>query len=362
MKKFLLALFVAFGCGSIVSAQTNRIATLKHGEYMSHYYGLDALTDAYNAAQAGDVITLSPGTFTWPNIYSYNFEKSITVRGAGFDNPEGNTYISGEISICLSGNEAVATWEGVIFNTRVNIQRKANAEEQGTLNFIKCDFTGSDYGLRLNLEYNNLKKAPKVRLYNCIVRNTCYFEYGSCPDFVAYNSYVKTPKCNSSISLAPAAIASFVNCVIEFNKDAQYACGFNLYNSICNWVGDYAGDDWNCILPSTTTSENCLSINKSALFNYTATNINNKYADSVSDVFKTYTGNLSIWSVITEKFELTDEAKATYLGTDGTEIGMYGGMYPYTTNLQYPIVSKFNVEPRTTKEGKLTVEIEVDGK
>ena len=60
-----------------------------------------------------------------------------------------------------------------------------------------------------------------------------------------------------------------------------------------------------------------------------------------------------------ETYELTDEAKAKFLGTDGTEVGMYGGVLPYTSTPSYPQITKMNVANKTTADGKLSVEIEV---
>ena len=60
-------------------------------------------------------------------------------------------------------------------------------------------------------------------------------------------------------------------------------------------------------------------------------------------------------------YTLTDEAKSTYLGTDGTEVGIYGGIYPYSpvpTNLR---VTRCNVASQSSPEGTLSVDIEVNG-
>lgn len=53
-------------------------ATLQSGDNFTPFYGANAFVDAYNAAVDGDVITLSPGTFTPANI-----EKSVAIIGAG---------------------------------------------------------------------------------------------------------------------------------------------------------------------------------------------------------------------------------------------------------------------------------------
>ena len=55
------------------------VATLKHGDNISFYYGANALVDAHEDAETGDIITLSSGTFTTPNWFS----QAITWGGAG---------------------------------------------------------------------------------------------------------------------------------------------------------------------------------------------------------------------------------------------------------------------------------------
>lgn len=57
--------------------------------------------------------------------------------------------------------------------------------------------------------------------------------------------------------------------------------------------------------------------------------------------------------------DLTDEAKAQYKGSDGTQVGMYGGTLPFNTTPSYPQITKMNVAKKTTADGKLSVEIEV---
>ena len=75
-----------------------------------------------------------------------------------------------------------------------------------------------------------------------------------------------------------------------------------------------------------------------------------------SSIFKTYTEDASI---DIDTFELTDEAKTSYLGNDGTEVGIYGGTMPFVTTPSYPIITKCEVADKTTADGKLNVSFEV---
>ena len=78
--------------------------------------------------------------------------------------------------------------------------------------------------------------------------------------------------------------------------------------------------------------------------------------DTIKSVFKTYNGTDGF--SFNELYELTDEAKTKYIGTDGTQVGLHGGMgfdlVPSTLQ-----ITKCEVAPRSTTDGKLSVSIEV---
>ena len=60
-------------------------------------------------------------------------------------------------------------------------------------------------------------------------------------------------------------------------------------------------------------------------------------------------------------YTLTEEAKNILKGTDGTEVGIYGGNIPYDATPTNPRITKFEVAQKTTADGKLSVDIEVNG-
>ena len=77
--------------------------------------------------------------------------------------------------------------------------------------------------------------------------------------------------------------------------------------------------------------------------------------DSYSEVFVTYDGSFSE----EEDYRLIDEIATGFLGNDGTEVGIHGGMVPYQTRPFYLLPVRYNVANRSTIDGKLSVEIEV---
>lgn len=364
MKKIIFAMAVLFGCATKSFAQTSFIATLQHEGEFTHYYGAGALTTAYNAAEAGDIITLSPGTFTSPGT----IDKSITLRGAGIETNDTTsaaampnlTFVSGDLTFRSTESKYVTTVEGIRFYNTVCVENNASGNGQGSIKFIK-NYIGvmkATVGSVFSEE-----RGPKTRIYNCILYDFI-FNVNAYPDFLLYNCFVKDPRWDGS---AIETTSTFTNCVVKWQK--VYYNGYNrpykerahymnFYNCIFYESLDASSYLWNNVLPNTATCINCLSINDSSLFSSIVSGANNKTISNIADVFRTYSGDPS-WK---ESFELTDAAKEAYIGTDGTQIGMQGGNYPYTTTVQYPVVTKFNSDPQTNKAGMLNVEVEVDGK
>ena len=60
-----------------------------------------------------------------------------------------------------------------------------------------------------------------------------------------------------------------------------------------------------------------------------------------------------------EKYELPEEAQSQYLGTNGTQVGIYGGTLPFSSTPTNPQITKCNVAAKSTADGKLSVDIEV---
>ena len=57
---------------------------------------------------------------------------------------------------------------------------------------------------------------------------------------------------------------------------------------------------------------------------------------------------------------MSDEVRKKYVGSDGKELGIYGGSMPFTSKTSIPQITKCEVAPQSTKEGKLSVNIVVE--
>lgn len=339
MKKFILSM-VAFMVATISYAQNMLVATLTHGDEITMYYGNWALYQAHNAAQSGDVINLSGGSFA-----SVKITKGITLRGTGIDDVS-PTYLSGDFSIEVPSTETNRlTMEGIRCSGKITMSGDCSNPY-----FVKCRFT--------NL-YSGSFSMKNATFVNCIIGH-CSLKGGGTLQFI--NSDVTLDELNPSGAL-------FKNCLIEsaYSGQNKYIYYSQIYNSIIYQTKNTSDIDNSSNLnnydfPSSTSCHNCLFIgyrysivrsDSGSSGNYS---VHHDDTNALTKVFKGYEDGDSKWFY---NYELTDEAKKKYLGDDGTEVGIYGGVLPYSSIPSYPRITKMNVANKTTADGKLSVEIEV---
>ena len=77
--------------------------------------------------------------------------------------------------------------------------------------------------------------------------------------------------------------------------------------------------------------------------------------NSYEEVFETFAGTVEY----NENYQLKSDFASSFLGNDGTEVGIHGGMNPYNSRPPYMIIRNTNVAGRTTDDDKLSVEIEI---
>lgn len=340
MKK-LISLFVVLMCMTAVKAQSPLIATLNHGDKVSVYYGYGALVEANEAASHGDVITLSAGTFKSPTI-----EKNITLRGAGAEVDTEMTRLDGDIYIVGAPDsiDGHLTMEGIFCNDQLFYGARSKGYIVKNAHFIKCVFE------KVTPQYTE-SKLDNANFVQCKITSYIYLNsINTTANF--QNCYIDSPGLSSNSS----CYYTFNNCIIKYNSAYQPLCNSLFTNCIL-----YHGSTNPYKLSSSCQAYNCLGISNANNNIFSNLYPINKYetisSSNISSIFKTYTGTYKE----TETFELTDSAKTKYLGMDGREVGIYGGVFPFTLESSLPKITKFNVASKSTEEGKLRVEIEVSG-
>ena len=324
---FVLLLVVA---GMKNALAQNPMATLQHGDSITGvFYGIDALSYANSAAANGDIITLSSGTFRGGTSFEY---KNLSIRGAGcaFDTLANTapTIINGDIYVGQHDNGLLI--EGVCVNGTVQyLGRSSNVK------FVKCFINCVKVGSASNTYMN------KYQFINCIIN-----------EFKAYRIY-------------STSIINSVVCFTSFYQDSEYQYN-NIFNSVVLFgegvtinnlivnnsiiakVSDYT--------MSNCTFSNCIGIKtgETSLFEgQTASNV--MEVNNYGDVFENFVG-----VILNENcYQLKEEISSSFIGGDGTEVGIYGGMMPYNPHPSYMIMKRCNVASRSTVDGKLSVDIEV---
>lgn len=332
-KAMSAALFVLLliAVGSKNALAQTQVATLKHGNQISAFYGATALSDAHEAAEAGDVITLSGGVYVIETI-----TKALTIRGTGFVTDEitgtAPTMITSDVVATVPNSEGSLSVEGVLFSSTFT------ANCLSSPHFINCYFgsfvTGENTVMMsqpefFNCRFNtiNISQATNSNFHNCILWHV--ENYGPGEGMVAYNSYIYNHRIGSTSSSNGTNAMSIFNCIIHGNWLSSNSIAVNC---IGLGGGQYPFGD--------AMQENCWQY------------------DSHSIVFETFDG--SSYNPLTESLVLKEEIASTHLGTDGTEVGIYGGTtIPGANRPNYLRIKHCTVGDRTTDDGHLSVDIEV---
>ena len=338
MKKSLLLAFMLMIAANIFAQQ--QMATLNHNDTITVFYGNYALRDAHNAAVAGDIVTLSPGTFEKCDI-----TKPITLRGAGatVDTIAGTypTIIAGDFKLDIPKHtEYYLVIEGVYMSQEIDIKKLYNAK------FNRCNIYKLKFGY-ISYAGDNSGIAENVEFVNCLIRqinNNCY--YSSTSNFTFVNCALYWESCEIP--------SSFINSLLIMRTDFSKSTAYNSIitrNHHYGYFGETAGA-YNCIFVKNNNHENIFR---------NETNNTNVIFEKLNEVFETWHSwtNEKFSFSFDERYILKEEIATSFLGSDGTEVGIHGGMFPFDTRPSYMVVKKCNVANKSTIDGKLSVDIEV---
>lgn len=345
MKKIILSV-IAIAVGVLnCFAQDDLVATLNHGTTLTTYMGEDALAQAYNAAAEGDVITLSPGVFV-----GVDMNKAITLRGAGYKPMASNGYASTQITGGLTidiPTEGTATFEmeGIDFLNVISFQ----SDKMRPVIVSKSKFRETVYCFGVNM-----------KAIHCVFPELRALSYDNNRGRYC-NTTLNCQSCVIGMAYSAGLIENNIGKIIATNCIVRYSFGVP-YSTLINCVLTASNGYY---LDGSSTAHNCVGINPQGgglnIFEYIVDPSNmmieGEGETAYAKIFKTLknVGSPSL----NETFELTDAAKTTYLGDDGTQVGIYGGTAPFTLESTNPQVTKFVVSS-TTEGSQLKVKINVE--
>lgn len=307
MKKILLSVVISlFACNYTIGATLQR-TILSHNGNLTQYDATvwkNAITDAV----AGDTVYFTAGYFSG----ELTIDKPITLIGMGVSEtdhllylnvagvpyvPGSSTTLTSSVKVSIPGDVTLTSclMEGFNFNGTTGI---TVTESVTGLSIRRCKFYGS---FKAEAMVNNLT------LESCYV-GSLYCSNLTNPD--VHNC------CVSSLYTESIEGLNFTNCF--------FSQGSNVKN--CYFT--------NCIVNASST-----------YFSYN-TYVNCIYASSDSN--STYT---NCWRFTNgQSLTAAEIAEKGYLGTDGTVVGIYGGLAPFTFRPSHPYIEEGTTEYDATNK------------
>lgn len=349
-----------FFAGTFVTkAQDVPMAVLQKGDDTQCFYGSGSFCDACKAADHGDIITLSEGIFTAPTI-----TKAVSIFGSGADLVADTiakplTRVNGDIHIAVDsvdGKPAAGLYmEGILSDEEVWVEHHL---EQAS--FAKCRFKNFNFYASAD---TTMTTSQMCNFYQC--RFAGYLELGDADALAIHNSVINDIGHNTNESTV-----NIFNCVVintsnqlqnaMFKNSYLYAVRNTNYIFHSKQVARYYASQGNrnYMLHVSCSAFNCSDSNDvfaECKFYLLSVNINLYQAPwGGYDPFKTSITSYSD----TNSYELRDNIKTKYLGTDGNPICLYGGDYPYTTCPSVPYIVEKNIGTKS-ENGKLKVSVKV---
>lgn len=339
MKKTLLLVIATMVMGAVCAQ--NEMAILNHNDNLSVFYGTTALKSALDSAVRGDVITLSSGNFS-----CYSFKSGITVNGNGF---EEDLVAGGQMPtvVTYSGTSSYGYLE--IHDTVALSGLKINSQARvfgSDVQLTKCYF--------YDLVHENGGRTTIVscfidRMSSCsndaVISNSIINQFGSTGARTQVMNSIVWSSINYGVT--NGTYCTMYNCIVMMNYNGVSQAG--CYN--CIGINTSTNTDFFTGAINYLQFQGMTQAQKDSVLAVTEMSHGNYNASNYAEVFQTYRG-----SSYTPRldFSLTES-----FDTLIAELGVYHGMMPYTPFVNRPRYVRTNAAPRTTLDGKLSVDIQV---
>ncbi|MCF8219636.1 MAG: hypothetical protein K9J21_11740 [Bacteroidales bacterium] len=307
------------------------------------FTGNTAFADAYALAENGDTLYLSGGGFTAPS----GFEKGLKIFGAGI-HPDSTaatyiTQISGSIDI-KNGADGLY-FEGMQFAHDI---REYHSQIVDDVSFVRCKFdntldfsySGTAATLRKNYAFIqsvftsrlDLEGVTNSLITNCIFNERIYYTNSNS---IKNSSFLYSPSSSSYDIITNSNTNVITNCIFHSPTSPYLIDG------------------------ASNTVQNCVTQHATPGFGSTPIDVNNYKGIDLSTVF---TSSPSEPFSFDDNYHLTTSAETTYNGDDGTQVGIYGGLFPLKEGFvpQNPHISAKTISSGTDANGFLNVDVEVN--
>lgn len=353
MKKYLPILVALLCVISISNAQIISVTSPNGSTILC-----STLNEAYDKAKNDDIIQLPAGYFRLDK----SIDKKIHIIGVGYDESvsggNGVTRIDG---IKLHRGASGSSLQGVEC-TGVGFADPTQFVVDGFL-VKRCklkEFRFSGYGQAHSLNtliqecvfYDDLNEwLPADFGRNTKVENCIFYvkgKIGSAP-----------PAVLTRLEVSSAVISNSIIMNIDTTSDVEKRA----YPLICPNNANVTFE--NNIFIGNVDGGFCKFANNIIIGKFKINeknrygkDLNNKFM-TASDVFIKF-NEKEDFNFFNNDFHLTEKAKKAIIPQDGTEVGIYGGNYPFKALPVTPQINKAKVNSKTNAKGQIQIDFEVD--
>ncbi len=338
MKKTLLFLGIFFAITSHSIAQVAVALHTTTGVQM--FYSTNPFVDAYNASSTGDTIYLPGGFFNVPP----NINKGLVIYGAGHypDSTSATNKTVLTATLTLQGSADGLRLEGLQItgsinftsNTSVNYVTIKRNHITGNIDFAGSGTPSTNALITQNVidgDLGGTNAQQPMLITNNIIGGKFFYVTGA----VIQNNIFLASYYSSSPWFSYHTMYSMANNTIANNIFLNISEAY-----ILSGTGNYV-------------YKNVFLITYNQGSNTASGNYNNV---SASAIFTSQSGNTFNY---THNYHL--QSPATYLGTDTTQCGIYGGYYPYKEGAvpSNPHIRQKTISTLTDVSGNINVNIKV---
>ncbi|MDR2009996.1 MAG: hypothetical protein LBQ22_05900 [Bacteroidales bacterium] len=332
-KLFFLFLFLA--SATFLSAQQKVV--LQSNGTTTVFGGAQPFTDAYNASATGDTIYLPGGSLVYPT----NITKGLVIYGAGHYPDStlatGKTVLSGNLTINVGADnlhlEGVELTGGLFFSSNVKIDNVV---------LRRCRFGNINY-------VGNASPCENSQIIQCVINEGITLSN-------AKSSTISN--CFIGGQIGNGSEIAILNNVFFYNTTVAYHIFNGLKNSSVSNNIFLRRDRADCIQTGCNGVAFSNNIFKHSTTNIDANNsdINNYKGIDIDNLFVNQSGQVFDYS---HDYHLL--SPTIYTGTDGTQVGVYGGLFPYKASAvpSNPHISTKLIAPQTNNNGELQIQINV---
>lgn len=337
MKKILVSFIALVGALTASAQVTEQLtATLQSGATTTVFYGNDGLKSAIAAAVNNDIITLSSGVFNNPGTIA----KPVKIYGAGFedDAATGVKLTRVEGTLTLSNEEKLLDGfyiEGVWINGDIN---SGNQTAMNNLKVVKC---------RLGHVTFNAETSQVILRQNYIQGNVGTGNSAKVTGLMLQNCYINGEISSTFNSESGIVVDHCILTARDGSSSDWYHGPWYYTNTVINRFIRPGGVCYNCIgaqhfIERCGTFANCY-------YNYV--NWATLFGDEQNNLDYLKNGE-------PRSFTIAD----TYVGTDGTVVGLNGGTYKWDKIPSTPRIISSVIDSKTSADGKLKVTIKAEAR